>query len=65
MIAGLHAIWLGMFGTKTFSEGLSWKIFALSIQAIKNIMMNISYDGRKNETAKTIHIARVEARYLF
>lgn len=31
----------------------------------KNIMMNIAYDGRKNETFKTIHIARVEARYLF
>ncbi|MEI6881117.1 MAG: hypothetical protein WCK82_07300 [Bacteroidota bacterium] len=31
----------------------------------KNIQLNLSYDGRKNETSKAVHIARVEARYIF
>jgi hypothetical protein len=31
----------------------------------KNTQITVSYDGRKNESSKVIHIGRVEARYIF
>ncbi|MCK9481496.1 MAG: hypothetical protein M0R38_07025 [Bacteroidia bacterium] len=31
----------------------------------KNIQITLQYEGRKNETAPTVHVGRVEARYLF
>ncbi|MCZ2129879.1 MAG: hypothetical protein LC109_06380 [Bacteroidia bacterium] len=31
----------------------------------KNIQITLNYEGRKNQTAPTVHVGRVEARYLF
>jgi hypothetical protein len=31
----------------------------------RNIQITLNYEGRKTETAATVHVARMEARYLF
>ncbi|MBI3234885.1 MAG: hypothetical protein HYZ42_12775 [Bacteroidetes bacterium] len=45
-------------------QNILWN-FNLQQRVSKNVQLNMSYDGRKNEGAKTVHIARVEARYIF
>lgn len=45
-------------------DNLTWKLGYQKTVA-QNIQVTVSYDGRSSETADTIHMGRVVARYLF
>jgi hypothetical protein len=45
-------------------KNLTWNI-SFGGKTKSNIQLNISYEGRKTQTFKTVHIGRAEARYIF
>ncbi len=45
-------------------QNLTWNI-SFGGKAAGNIQINISYEGRKTQVYKTVHIGRAEARYIF
>ncbi len=45
-------------------KNLTWNI-GFGGKTKGNIQLNVSYEGRKTETYKTVHIGRAEARYIF
>ena len=45
-------------------KNLTWNV-SFGGKTKSNIQLNISYEGRKTETYKTVHIGRAEARYIF
>lgn len=45
-------------------KNLTWNL-NLGIKTKGNVQINVSYNGRQSENAKTIHIGRAEARYIF
>ncbi|MCO6494155.1 MAG: hypothetical protein J5I91_00545 [Bacteroidetes bacterium] len=45
-------------------KNLSWQLL-VGGKIGKNIQITLNYEGRKNQTATTVHVGRIEARYLF
>jgi hypothetical protein len=45
-------------------KNLTWNI-SFGGKTKSNIQVNVSYEGRKTQTFKTVHIGRAEARYIF
>ncbi|MDI1233065.1 MAG: hypothetical protein PSX81_02155 [bacterium] len=45
-------------------QNITWNI-SFGGKAAGNIQINISYEGRKTQVYKTVHIGRAEARYIF
>jgi hypothetical protein len=45
-------------------KNLTWNI-NFGGKTKSNIQLNISYEGRKTQDYKTVHIGRAEARYIF
>ena len=45
-------------------QNITWNV-SFGGKAAGNIQLNISYEGRKTEASKVIHIGRAEARYIF
>ncbi len=50
----------GLLNGNNIIWGLAWEH-----RLAKNTQLSIVYDGRKSEQSKAVHIARVEARYIF
>ncbi len=45
-------------------QNITWNV-SFGGKAAGNIQLNISYEGRKTQVYKTVHIGRAEARYIF
>jgi len=50
----------GLLNGNNIVWGMAWEH-----RLAKNTQLSIVYDGRKSELSKAVHIARVEARYIF